>query len=103
MCYLTVSLLDECATFLEVTEQIHVGVILNTDGFIHEELRKDIFHPEGHIQDVRHLEKREKPSSEQKNMCFTQPLFGERPQNEVAEDEEWPWFYLRITRTTGLL
>lgn len=77
MCYLTVSLLDECAAFLEVTEQIHVGVILNTDGFIHEELRKDIFHPEGHIQDVRHLEKREKPSSKQENMCFIQPLFGE--------------------------
>lgn len=73
MCYLTVSLLDECATFLEVTEQIHVGVILNTDGFIHEELGKDIFHPEGHIQDVRHLKKREKRADEQaeEHMLYT--------------------------------
>lgn len=57
--YLSVSLLDEFTTFLEVTEQIHVRVILNADGLIDEELREDIFHPEGHIQDVGHLKKRE--------------------------------------------
>lgn len=59
MCYLSVSLLDEFTTFLEVIEQIHVGMILNADSLVNKELRKDIFHPEGHIQDVGHLTKRE--------------------------------------------
>lgn len=65
ICYLTVGLLDECTAFLEVTEQIHVGMILNTDSLIDKKLRKDIFHPKGHIQDVWDLEKREKSSSKQ--------------------------------------
>ena len=58
MCYLTVSLLDESTTFLEVTEQIHVGMILNAGSLINKKVRKGIFHPEGHIQDVGHLKKR---------------------------------------------
>lgn len=66
MCYLTVSLLDEFTTFLEVTEQIHVGMILNADSLIDKELRKDIFHPEGHIQDVGHLKMRESRKTQMK-------------------------------------
>lgn len=58
MCYLTVSLLDEVTTVLDVKQQISIGMILNTDSLIDEQLRKHILHPKGHIQDVRHLRKK---------------------------------------------
>lgn len=78
MFYLTVSLLDEVTTFLQVTEQIHVWMILNTDGLVDEELREDIFHPEGHVEDVGNLKTKQEPSHQQKNMCFKQVGAGER-------------------------
>lgn len=57
-CYLFTSLLDEVRTVLDVRQQICVWVIQNTDGLIEEQVRKGILHPEGHVQDVRHLGKR---------------------------------------------
>lgn len=60
MRYLSVSLLDEFTAFLKVTEQIHIGMILDADCLVDKELRKDIFHPKGHIEDVGYLKKREK-------------------------------------------
>lgn len=55
LCHLSLSLLDEVTAFLEVREEIGVGVIQNTDSLIDEQVREDILHPKGHIQDVRHL------------------------------------------------
>lgn len=60
MCYLTASLLDEVTTVLDVKQQISVGMIQNTDGLVDEQVRKHVLHPEGHIQDVRHLKRKRK-------------------------------------------
>lgn len=57
--HLTERLLDEVTTVLDVRQQVGVGMIHNTDSFIDEQVRKCILHPEGHIQDVRHLKKKE--------------------------------------------
>jgi len=35
-------------------------MIQNTDGFIDEQVRKHILHPERHVQDVRHLKRKRK-------------------------------------------
>lgn len=53
--YLAASLLDEVTALLDVKQHVGVGVIQDADGFIDEQVRKHILHPEGHVQDVRHL------------------------------------------------
>lgn len=62
ICHLTASLLDEVTTVLDVKQQICIGMILNTDSLIDEQLREHILHPEGHIQDVRDLRRRRRGS-----------------------------------------
>lgn len=31
-------------------------MVLDADGLVDEQVRKDVLHPVGHVQDVRHLE-----------------------------------------------
>lgn len=49
------SLLDEVTAGLDVSQKIRIRVILNTDSLIEEEVREQVLHPEGHVEDVRHL------------------------------------------------
>lgn len=60
MSYLSASLLDELTTVLDVKQHVSVGMIQNTDGLIDEQVREHVLHPEGHVQDVGHLERRKR-------------------------------------------
>lgn len=59
--YLAASLLDEVTAVLHVEQQVGFGVVQDADRLIDEQVGKRVLHPEGHVQDVRHLQQREPP------------------------------------------